>query len=134
MDATVHHCRAVPRGVRHALVVGDPPFGSYEVKLEGAHPGLVEALRDAGVAVMGHLGLTPRSVHTTGGAARPGATSRRRGQQSSLKTRTALSRRKAGHTWSRSGTCGSSVKIRSRVRPMGKYPAYMTLSTPRVLA
>ncbi|MGA2521383.1 MAG: 3-methyl-2-oxobutanoate hydroxymethyltransferase [Acidimicrobiales bacterium] len=37
------------------------------VKLEGAHPDLVEALRRAGIAVMGHLGLTPQSVHATGG-------------------------------------------------------------------
>src|SRR5690606_3942463 len=41
----------------------------------------------------------------------------------SLKTRTALSRRKAGQTSSLNGTWRRSVKIRSRLRPMGKYPA-----------
>src|SRR4029077_21158322 len=52
----------------------------------------------------------------------------------SLNTRSAFSRRNLGHTWSRNGTPGSSAKIRSRVSPIGKYPAYMTLSAPRVFA
>lgn len=88
MDAMVHHCQAVSRGVRHGLVVGDLPFGSYEtsvaqgvenairlvkeggvavVKLEGPEVGLVEALTSKGIPVIGHLGLTPQSVHATGG-------------------------------------------------------------------
>ena len=48
--------------------------------------------------------------------------------------RSAFSRRNFGHTWSRNPTDGSSLKMRSRLRPMGKYPAYSTLSAPRVLA
>lgn len=88
MDAMVHHARAVSRGVRHGLVVGDLPFGSYEisvgqgvesairlvkeggvavVKLEGPEFGLVEGLTAKGMAVMGHLGLTPQSIHALGG-------------------------------------------------------------------
>ena len=88
MDDMVHHCRAVARGVRDGLVVGDLPFGSYEisvaqgvenairlvkeggvavVKLEGPEFELVEALTTKGIAVMGHLGLTPQSVHVLGG-------------------------------------------------------------------
>ena len=88
MDAMVHHCRAVSRGVRNGLVIGDLPFGSYEVsvaqgienairlvkeggvavvKLEGPEVALIEALSTKGIPVMGHLGLTPQSFHATGG-------------------------------------------------------------------
>ena len=88
MDAMVHHCQAVSRGVRDGLVVGDLPFGSYEVsvaqgvenairlmkeggvavvKLEGPEIDLIKVLTTKGIPVMGHLGLTPQSVHATGG-------------------------------------------------------------------
>ena len=88
MDAMVHHCQAVRRGVRSALLIGDLPFGSYEVsveqavtnavrlvkeggvsvvKLEGPECGVTEVLTSKGIPVMGHLGLTPQSVHATGG-------------------------------------------------------------------
>lgn len=88
MDAMVHHCQAVSRGVHNGLVVGDLPFGSYEVsvtqgvenairlvkeggaavvKLEGAEAELIEAITSKGIPVMGHLGLTPQAVHATGG-------------------------------------------------------------------
>ena len=88
MEAMIHRCQAVSRGVRHGLVVGDSPFGSYEVsvaqgvenairlvkeggvavvKLEGPEFALVEALAIKGIAVMGHLGLTPQSFHARGG-------------------------------------------------------------------
>jgi 3-methyl-2-oxobutanoate hydroxymethyltransferase len=88
MEAMIHHCRAVTRGVSHGLVVGDLPFGSYEVsiaqgvenairlvkeggvamvKLEGPHFDLVRALTSKSIAVMGHLGLTPQSFHAMGG-------------------------------------------------------------------
>lgn len=88
MDAMVHHCRAVSRGVRQGLVVGDLPFGAYEVsvgqgienairlvkeggvamvKLEGPEFDLIQALTSKGIAVMGHLGLTPQSIHALGG-------------------------------------------------------------------
>jgi 3-methyl-2-oxobutanoate hydroxymethyltransferase len=88
LDAMIHHCQAVSRGARNALLVGDLPFGSYQisteqgvaaairlmkeggvavVKLEGPEFALVEALSSANIPVMGHLGLTPQSVHATGG-------------------------------------------------------------------
>jgi 3-methyl-2-oxobutanoate hydroxymethyltransferase len=79
------------RGARRALLIADLPFGSYgasaeegvragmrlmaeggaeAVKLEGAGPVMLETVRrlaDAGVPVMGHLGMTPQSVHRFGG-------------------------------------------------------------------
>lgn len=88
MEEMLHHTRAVARGARNALLVGDMPFGSYQgsvddamqnafrflkegnahaVKLEGAHLDLVRRLVDVGVPVMGHLGLTPQSVNQFGG-------------------------------------------------------------------
>jgi 3-methyl-2-oxobutanoate hydroxymethyltransferase len=88
MEEMLHHTRAVRRGVTRALVVADMPFGSYHasmaegvangvrflkesgaeaVKLEGARPELVERLVAAEVPVVGHLGLTPQSVHRMGG-------------------------------------------------------------------
>lgn len=87
MDAMIHHSRAVSRGVKRALVVGDMPFLSYHlstsralenaarflqeggcqaVKLEGFRPAVVEVLVDAGVPVMGHLGLLPQRIRLTG--------------------------------------------------------------------
>lgn len=89
MDDMVHHTRAVRRGVRRALVVADLPFLSYQVSDEegirnagrlvqegGAHAvkleggarvvELVARLTGIGVPVMGHLGLTPQSVHQMG--------------------------------------------------------------------
>jgi 3-methyl-2-oxobutanoate hydroxymethyltransferase len=88
MDAMIHHCQAVSRGAKNALVVGDMPFLSYQasieegirnagrylkeggaqsVKFEGPFPELAEALSTRGIPVMGHLGLTPQSVHAFGG-------------------------------------------------------------------
>jgi 3-methyl-2-oxobutanoate hydroxymethyltransferase len=91
MDDMIHHASAVRRGVRNGFVVGDLPFMSYQVsleegmrnagrlmreagvncvKLEGAAPTTIELVRrltDAGVPVMGHLGLTPQSIHQLGG-------------------------------------------------------------------
>jgi 3-methyl-2-oxobutanoate hydroxymethyltransferase len=89
MDEMLHHARAVARGARDALLVGDMPFGSYQtsiedairnaseflrvgmhsVKLEGGGPSVevVRALVDRGIPVMGHLGLTPQSVNAFGG-------------------------------------------------------------------
>jgi 3-methyl-2-oxobutanoate hydroxymethyltransferase len=88
MEEMLHHTRAVARGAANALVVGDLPFLSYQasdeeairnagrflkeagahaVKLEGGHPELVERMVSAGIPVMGHLGLTPQSVHAMGG-------------------------------------------------------------------
>ncbi len=88
VDEMVHHTRAVRRAVRRALVVADMPFGSYHgavadgvanavrfvkeagaeaVKIEGARVELVRALTAAEIPVVGHLGLTPQSVHRMGG-------------------------------------------------------------------
>jgi 3-methyl-2-oxobutanoate hydroxymethyltransferase len=88
VDEMLHHTRAVRRAVRRALVVADMPFGSYHgnteagvanaarfikeagaeaVKIEGARTELVRALTDAEIPVIGHLGLTPQSVHRMGG-------------------------------------------------------------------
>ncbi|RCV51655.1 3-methyl-2-oxobutanoate hydroxymethyltransferase [Marinitenerispora sediminis] len=90
VDDLVPLTAAVARATRRALVVADLPFGSYQaspaqaldsaarlmkeggaqaVKLEGGRrvAPQVEALVAAGVPVMGHLGLTPQSVHTLGG-------------------------------------------------------------------
>jgi 3-methyl-2-oxobutanoate hydroxymethyltransferase len=91
MDDMLVHAKAVSRGARQALLVGDMPFMSYQVsteeavrnagrfvqeggmhavKLEGGGANIVEITRrlvDAGIPVMGHLGLTPQSVHAMGG-------------------------------------------------------------------
>jgi 3-methyl-2-oxobutanoate hydroxymethyltransferase len=89
MDEMVFHTRAVAAGVKRALVVGDMPFLSYQVsveqavanagrflqagaeavKVEGAGPVVpaIKRLVELGIPVMGHLGLTPQSVHKLGG-------------------------------------------------------------------
>lgn len=90
LDEMVHHAKAVRRGVTRALLMADMPFLTYQVspeealhnagrlmqeagaeavKLEGgeAVAPAVERLVSAGIPVMGHLGLTPQSVHQLGG-------------------------------------------------------------------
>lgn len=90
MDEMIHHTKAVCRGAHKALVVGDMPFLSYHlsveeavfnagrflqeagaqaVKLEGGKERLevIKAIVSAGIPVLGHLGLTPQSVHQMGG-------------------------------------------------------------------
>jgi 3-methyl-2-oxobutanoate hydroxymethyltransferase len=90
MEDMLHHCKAVSRGAQYAQLVGDMPFMSYQVsteeavrnagrflqeagmdavKLEGGNERLnaVRAITLAGIPVMGHLGLTPQSVHMLGG-------------------------------------------------------------------
>jgi 3-methyl-2-oxobutanoate hydroxymethyltransferase len=90
MEDMIHHCKAVARGTRHAHLVGDMPFLSYQVskadairnagrflqeagmdavKLEGGAEiaSTIEAIIAAGIPVMGHIGLTPQSVHKLGG-------------------------------------------------------------------
>jgi 3-methyl-2-oxobutanoate hydroxymethyltransferase len=90
LDQIIHHAQAVKRGVKNALVVVDLPFLSYQasiemaiassgrilketgaqaVKLEGGYPAMVETvsrLVEIGIPVMGHVGLTPQSVHQLG--------------------------------------------------------------------
>lgn len=90
LSEMVHHTRAARRGVRNALLIADLPFGSYEdsrtqaaqaarrlvkeagadaVKLEGGRrrAGRVRAIVDAGIACMGHIGLTPQAYSALGG-------------------------------------------------------------------
>ena len=89
MDEMLHHTRAVVRGTKRALVIGDMPFLSYSsateatdnagrflqdggaqaVKIEGGvrSARIVEALVKSGVPVMGHIGWTPQSQHGLGG-------------------------------------------------------------------
>ncbi len=88
VDELLPLTRAVAKSVKQALVVADLPFGSYEagadlalatsirffkeagahaVKLEGAHVDSIKKLVSSGIPVMGHIGLTPQSVHQLGG-------------------------------------------------------------------
>jgi 3-methyl-2-oxobutanoate hydroxymethyltransferase len=73
MDEMLHHTRAVVRGTKRALIVGDMPFLSYaSVKVEGGvrSARIVESLVKSGVPVMGHIGWTPQSQHGMGGKVR----------------------------------------------------------------
>jgi 3-methyl-2-oxobutanoate hydroxymethyltransferase len=97
MEEMLHHARAVSRGARSSLLVGDMPFMSYQVsvedavrnagrflqqggmdvvKLEGGRERVdsVRAIVGAGIPVMGHLGLTPQSVNQLGGFRAQGKT------------------------------------------------------------
>jgi len=90
MDEMLHHVKAVTRGTKRSLVVADMPFMSYQtnagdalrnaarfmkeagaqaIKLEGGVTvaDTVRKIVDAGIPVMGHIGLTPQSVHQFGG-------------------------------------------------------------------
>jgi 3-methyl-2-oxobutanoate hydroxymethyltransferase len=90
MEQALYHCTVVRRGVQHALLVADMPFLSFQVdarrgfenagrffkealvdavKLEGGErvAETIKKIVDAGMPVMGHLGLTPQSVHQFGG-------------------------------------------------------------------
>jgi 3-methyl-2-oxobutanoate hydroxymethyltransferase len=90
MEDMIHHTKAVSRAVKRAMVIGDMPFMSYQTSVEdavrnagrfmkeaGAHGVKLEGGREvaeitrritsAGIPVMGHLGLTPQSVHKFGG-------------------------------------------------------------------
>ncbi len=90
VDEMLHHARAVRRGVKHALLVVDMPYGSYHVsadealrasarfvkeagaeavKIEGGEKraDLIRRIIDAEIPVTGHIGLTPQSVNVMGG-------------------------------------------------------------------
>lgn len=90
LDMMLHHTQAVSRGAKRALIVTDMPFLTYQVtvedavrnagrliqeggaaavKVEGGRPiaPVVQRLTEIGIPVMGHLGLTPQSVHALGG-------------------------------------------------------------------
>ena len=97
MQDMLHHCKAVARGAKYPLLIGDMPFMSYQVsaedalrnagrflqeagmdaiKLEGGRERkkAIELIVSAGIPVMGHLGLTPQSVHQLGGFRAQGKT------------------------------------------------------------
>jgi 3-methyl-2-oxobutanoate hydroxymethyltransferase len=90
MDDMIHHTRAVRRGTKRSLLVADMPYGSYHVsvdesirnavrlvkeggadavKIEGGERRieLISRLVEAEIPVMGHVGLTPQSIHALGG-------------------------------------------------------------------
>ncbi len=90
LDEVVYHTRLVARGVRRALIVGDMPFGSYQVGPEDAVRTAIRLVKEGGahavkleggidvadsvrrivaaqIPVMGHVGLTPQSVNRMGG-------------------------------------------------------------------
>jgi len=90
MEEMIHHTKAVSRGVSNAMIVGDMPFLSYKinineavrnagrfiqeggaeaVKVEGGTKicPTIEAMIDADIQVMGHIGLTPQAIHEFGG-------------------------------------------------------------------
>ena len=90
MEEMIHHCKAVMRAVKYALVIGDMPFGTYEpsipdairnacrlmkeggvdaIKLEGGKEfaPTVKAITDVGIPVVGHIGLTPQTAAKLGG-------------------------------------------------------------------
>ncbi|MEH2424217.1 MAG: 3-methyl-2-oxobutanoate hydroxymethyltransferase [Nostoc sp.] len=90
LDEMIYHAKSVRRGVKRALVVVDLPFLTYQeslqqamhsagrvlketgaqaVKLEGGYPAIAETIArlvQAGIPVMGHVGLTPQSIHQLG--------------------------------------------------------------------
>ncbi|MPN30370.1 3-methyl-2-oxobutanoate hydroxymethyltransferase [bioreactor metagenome] len=90
MEQMIHHIKCVVKGAKNPMIVGDMPFGSYNVskeqaimnatrlmkeggcdviKLEGgaAVKETVRAIVDAGIPVMGHIGLTPQTISKLGG-------------------------------------------------------------------
>ncbi|MEK7306336.1 MAG: 3-methyl-2-oxobutanoate hydroxymethyltransferase [Nitrospirota bacterium] len=90
MDEMIYHTMMVSRGVKNSLIIGDMPFMSYQagiedavrnagrflkeggaaaIKLEGGSniADIIASISRAGIPVMGHIGLTPQSVHSMGG-------------------------------------------------------------------
>ena len=90
IEDMLHHVKAVRRGTRRALLVADMPYGSYHVSIEDAVRNAVRLVKEGGaeavkieggerrieliarlveaeIPVMGHVGLTPQSLHTMGG-------------------------------------------------------------------
>ncbi|HXW51262.1 MAG TPA: 3-methyl-2-oxobutanoate hydroxymethyltransferase [Candidatus Acidoferrales bacterium] len=95
LEAMLYHTSSVARGARGAFIIADMPFLSYQcghddavrnagrflkeagaqaVKLEGCDPALVRRLVSVGIPVMGHIGLTPQSIHAFGGFRAQGKT------------------------------------------------------------
>jgi 3-methyl-2-oxobutanoate hydroxymethyltransferase len=101
VDEAVYHTRLVSRGARRALVIGDMPFGSYQVSPEEAVRNAVRFVKEGGahgvkleggtavletirrivaaeIPVMGHVGLTPQAIHRMGGHRVQGRTEKSR--------------------------------------------------------
>jgi 3-methyl-2-oxobutanoate hydroxymethyltransferase len=101
LEESLYHTRLVARGARRALVVGDMPFGSYQVSPEDALRNAIRYVKEAGahavkleggcavldtirrivaaeIPVMGHVGLTPQAIHRMGGHRVQGRTERGR--------------------------------------------------------
>ncbi len=101
MDEAIYHTRLVSRGARRALVIGDMPFGSYQVCAEEAVRNAVRFVKEGGahavkleggtavldtirrivaaeIPVMGHVGLTPQAIHRMGGHRVQGRTEKSR--------------------------------------------------------
>ena len=97
MEEMLHHTRAVRRGVQRALLVADMPFGSFQLDLNAAVANAIRFVKEAGaeavkieggekrleligklvendIPVMGHIGLTPQSIHALGGFKMQGKT------------------------------------------------------------
>jgi len=100
MDEMLHHAKAVCRGAKHPLVVADLPFGTYEISSEQAQEAAYRFVKEAGadcvkmeggriraktakkvvdggVAVMGHIGLTPQHISVLGGFRAQGRTAKK---------------------------------------------------------
>jgi 3-methyl-2-oxobutanoate hydroxymethyltransferase len=98
MDDMLHHTKAVVRGTKHAMVIGDMPFMTYHIGVDAAlknaarfiQEGSAQAVKleggvttaekvrrivECGIPVMGHIGLTPQSIHQFGGFKVQGKTS-----------------------------------------------------------
>ena len=66
VDQMIYHARSVVRGAKRALVVCDMPFGSYQVDRHEGVKNAVKIMKESGIPVMGHLGLTPQSINKFG--------------------------------------------------------------------
>jgi len=98
MEVMLHHTKAVVRGTEHAMIIGDMPFMTYHVSVEDCLRNAARFIQEAGaqaikleggvtvaekvrrvvecgIPVMGHIGLTPQSVHQLGGHKVQGRTS-----------------------------------------------------------
>jgi 3-methyl-2-oxobutanoate hydroxymethyltransferase len=99
LEQMIYHCRMVSRGAQGPFLTADLPFGTFQVstqkgvesavrllkegrvqsvKIEGAAPGVITIIKQLvahGIPVMGHLGLTPQSVHKFGGFVKQGSDS-----------------------------------------------------------
>jgi 3-methyl-2-oxobutanoate hydroxymethyltransferase len=98
MEVMLHHTKAVVRGTQHAMIIGDMPFMTYHVSVEDCLRNAARFIQEAGaqaikleggitvaekvrrvvecgIPVMGHIGLTPQSVHQLGGHKVQGRTS-----------------------------------------------------------